>query len=69
MYTVSCSEGEVRLNGDGGVHIGVVQVCHNQQWGLVCYNRDNWDVNAAIVVCRQVGLSPRGIAKFITYFE
>ena len=48
------------------MHIGVVQVCHNQQWGLVCYNRDIWDINAAIVVCRQVGLSPRGIAKFIT---
>ena len=55
LCTVSCSEDKVRLNGD------VVQVCHNQQWGLVCYNRDNWDVNAAIVVCRQVGLSPRGI--------
>ena len=38
----------MRLNGD------VVQICHNQEWGLAC--SDGWDVNAANVICNQVGI-------------
>ena len=45
-----CTEGEVRLNGD------VVQVCHDEQWGLVCSHRHSWGTKGAGVVCDQVGI-------------
>ena len=38
----------------------VLQVCHNQQWGLACFGRSDWDIIAGSVVCRQLGLSTRG---------
>ena len=45
---VPCIENSTRLNGD------VVQICHTQEWGLVCSN--GWDENAANVMCNHVGL-------------
>ena len=60
MYVVckisaSCSTtGSVRLVGTGSsVSQGRVEICYNHQWGTVCDY--TWDINAAIVVCRQLG--------------
>ena len=46
-----CSEGDVRLL------LERVQICHNQTWGYVCYDRD-WNVEDVSVVCRELGLLP-----------
>ena len=48
-----CTENEVQLNN------GVVEVCHDAQWGLVCVHRYSWNLRAAEVVCSQVGIPSR----------
>ena len=50
FFTVSCIEDEVRLNDE------VIQVCHDGQWGLVCYSSYYWNSYAAQVVCKEVGI-------------
>ena len=49
-----CTENEVRLNYDN-----MVQVCHDEKWGLVCAHEESWNLIAADVVCKQVGILSR----------
>lgn len=60
MASAQCTAGEVRLEDNnlhsGLVHSGVVEVCDGNVFGRVCV--DGFDINAATVVCRQLGLAP-----------
>ena len=49
----NCHEGEVRLvNGRSSLE-GRVEICKGGLWGSVCH--DQWGVNDAKAVCRQLG--------------
>lgn len=58
--TPSLQNGDVRLiNADDDTNMtGRLEVYYEGQWGTVC--DDLFDANAAMVVCRQLGLNPVG---------
>ena len=47
----------VRIVGSGNIptteSFGVVEICRNLKWGLIC--DDEWDNDDAEVVCKQLG--------------
>ena len=57
--------GEVRLN-DGSINSdkGRLEICARGEWGTVC--SDRFDMNAARVVCRQLGVQENG--ELMTFF-
>ena len=38
---------------------GRVEICQNRIWSSICYD-DDWDIDDAKVVCRQLNISSEG---------
>ena len=60
LRDIFCCDGTVRLAGGSLSNEGRVEVCRSGQWKTVCDN--NWSVNEARVVCRQLGFTTQDIA-------
>ena len=41
---------------------GRVEICQDEIWGSICYD-DDWDIDDAIVVCRQLGYKSEGMVQ------
>lgn len=54
----SCGNGDVRLVGGANELEGRVEICYNKMWGSVCHQ--NWQINDANVVCKQLHFQPTG---------
>ena len=68
LLPIAPDEGEVRLAGGSGPHDGRVEVYFNSVWGTVC--DDGWDLQDAMVVCRQLGYgSAVGALEFAAFGE
>jgi len=63
--SVVCDSLFIRL-ANGGSNYGRVEVYRNEQWGTVC--DDNWDMNDANVVCRQLGFSSASSAPHLAEY-
>nr|XP_040137802.1 antigen WC1.1-like [Ictidomys tridecemlineatus] len=57
---------QLRLVDGGSRCAGRVEILHQHSWGTVCHN--NWDLNDAHVVCRQMGCGEAINALFYAQF-
>ena len=58
LIHVDCEDGDVKLIGGSSESEGTVQICFDNQWGLI--SESGWSQNDAQVVCRELGFLVEG---------
>ena len=59
VHIAPCTTGQLRLAGAIVVNEGRVEICMNNNWGIIC--DDSWGSAEATVVCRQLGYLTQGM--------
>uniref|UniRef100_A0A1X7T796 SRCR domain-containing protein n=1 Tax=Amphimedon queenslandica TaxID=400682 RepID=A0A1X7T796_AMPQE len=60
--TGTCTEGSVTLFGSTREYEGLVSVCYNDTWSVLCAGTDSrWNVDTATIVCRSLNYKGAGI--------
>ncbi|XP_019858631.1 PREDICTED: deleted in malignant brain tumors 1 protein-like isoform X1 [Amphimedon queenslandica] len=60
--TGSCTEGSITLFGSTREYEGLVSVCYNGTWSVLCGGTDSrWNVDTATIVCRSLNYKGAGI--------
>ena len=59
--TDNCTYGEIRLINGQSQYEGLVEICNNGRWELICARY--WDDSDAKVTCRQLGYTDIGKVK------
>ena len=57
----NCTDGDVRLVGGTTEGEGMIEACHNNVWGTLCYDYSLVNDTAEVaknIVCRQLGFQP-----------
>ena len=62
LFSLVCTNGDIRLVGGSSPIEGRVEVCANNNWGTVCDN--SWENTDAQVACRQAGFAFEGALAF-----
>ena len=55
---VDCEDSDVKLTGGSSEAEGTVQICFDNQWGLI--SESGWSQKDAQVVCRELGFLVEG---------
>ena len=55
----ACEDGDVRLSGSTIEYTGRIEICFEAVWTSLC--DQSWDLEDAMVVCRELGYSPYGM--------
>ena len=55
LTLVTCTTGDIRLQGGSNDQEGRIEICMNGVWGTVC--GDSFNFTEASVACRQLGFS------------
>ena len=58
-FQLGCTTGVVKMLGSKETNRGLVKICVNNTWGIVCDH--DFDSREARVVCRQLGYSSGNI--------
>ena len=66
LFLFKFTDFDVRLVGGQVTSEGRVEIFYDNEWGTVC--DDYWDITAAMVVCRQLGMKSPTAAPGGAYF-